>query len=119
MAQYVPIVDGASAYNDSHTGKTDVLLVRNALYISSIDSNLIPPFIMRMRGALVNDAPKIHCASPTVEDHLIGFEDIDLRIQLQLKGIFSVFHHRTPTSDELQGCDKVFLAPASMLLIGK
>ena len=72
-----------------------------------------PPFIMRMRGVVVNDVPKIHCKDPTREDHSISFEDNELRIQLQLKGIFSLFHHRIPTSAELQGCDKVFLTPDS------
>ena len=62
---------------------------------------------------VVKDTSKIHCTIPTVEDHSISFEDIGLRIQLQLKGIFSIFHHRVPTSDKLQGCDKVFLTPDS------
>ena len=64
---------------------------------------------MRMRGIIVKDTPKIHCVASTVEDHSISFEDGDLRIQLQLKGVFSFFHHRVPTSDKLQGCNKVFL----------
>ena len=76
-------------------------------------SNLIPPFIMRVGGVIGKDTPKIHCKTPTLEDHLISFVDIDLRIKLQLKGIFSIFHHRVSTSDELQGCDKVFLTPDS------
>lgn len=108
VAEDVSIVDCAIAYDDPETGKTYVLFVRNALYIPSMDSNLIPPFIMRMRGVIFRDIPKIHCLVPTVEDHSTSFEDIDLRIQLQLKGIFSFFHHRVPTSDELQGYDKVF-----------
>ena len=113
VAEDVPIVDGAIAYDDPITGKTYILLVRNALYIQSMSHNLIPPFIMRMRGVIVNDIPKIHCKEPTVRDHAICFEDIDLRIQLRLQGIFSVFHHRAPTTDELQQCDKVFMTPDS------
>lgn len=88
MAEDVPIVDGAIAYDDPQTGQTYILLMRNALYIPTMHSNLIPSFIMRMRGALVNYVLKIHCVNPTVKDHSIGFEDTDLRIQLQLKGIF-------------------------------
>lgn len=113
VAEDVPIVDGAIAYDDPISGKTYILLVRNALYIQSMSHNLIPPFIMRMRGVIVNDVPKIHCKEPTVRDHAICFEDIDLRIQLRLQGIFSVFHHRAPTTDELQQCDKVFMTPDS------
>ena len=113
VAEDVPTVDGAVANDDPVSGKTYVLLVRNALYIHSKKHNLIPPFIMRIRGVIVNDVPKIHCKDPTVRDHAICFEGIDLRIQLHLQGIFSVFHHRAPTSDELQQCDKVFMTPDS------
>ena len=113
IADDVAIVDGAIAYDDPDTGKTYVVLVRNAPYIPSMDSDLIPPFIMRISGIKVKDTPKVYCTAPIVEDHLISFEDINLRIQLQLKGIFSFFYHRIPTSDELQGCDKVFLMPDS------
>ena len=113
VAEGVPIVDGAISYDDPISGKTYVLLVRNALYIQSMPHNLIPPFIMRMRGVIVNDVPKIHCKEQTVRDHAICFEDIDLRIQLHLQGIFSVFHHRAPTTDELHQCDKVFMTPDS------
>ena len=111
IAENVPIVDGAIAYDDSKTGKTYILLVRNALYIPTMETNLIPPFIMRMRGVIVKDVPKIHCVNPTIEDHSISFDGIPLRIQLHLNGIFSVFHSRAPQRDELQQCDKVFLTP--------
>ena len=82
ITEDVPIVDGAIVYDDSHTGETYVLLVKYTLYIPSMDSNLLTPFIMRMGGVIVIDTPKIHCKDLTVEDNSIYFGKINLRIQL-------------------------------------
>jgi hypothetical protein len=113
QANNVPIVDGAIAYDDPYTGETFLLLIRNALYIPSMDVNLIPPFIMRAGGVIVNDVLKIHCSNPTTSDHSISFQSHDLRIPLSLNGTFSYFHHRIPTSDKIHGCDKIFITPDS------
>ena len=111
VAKDVPIVDGAIAYDCPYSRNTYILLVRNALSIPSMENNLIPPFIMREGGVIVNDVPKFQCKDPSVEDHAITFETCDLRIPMQLHGTFSYFHTRTPTSEELHHCDKVFLCP--------
>jgi hypothetical protein len=72
-AENVPIVDGAIVYEDPHTGEPFILIVQNALYIPSMQINLLPPFIMRVGGVKVNDVPKIHCNYPTTSDHCISF----------------------------------------------
>ena len=101
VASNVPIVDGAIAYDCPTSRETYILIVRNALYMPSMEINLIPPFIMRAGGVQVNDIPKIHCDDPTKHDHCISFNDIDLRIPLQLFGTFSYFHTRKPMAQEL------------------
>ena len=111
IASNVPIVDGAIAYDCPTTKETYILIVRNALYMPSMDLNLIPPFIMRAGGVQVNEVPKIHCDDPTSNDHCISFKDIDLRIPLQLFGTFSYFHTRKPMTQELHDKDKVFITP--------
>ena len=111
IAENVPIVDAALAYDCPHSGATTILLVRNALHIPSMPHNLIPPFIMRAGNVIVNDIPKIQVHHPTKDDHCILFEDSDLRIPLQLIGTFSYFHTRAPTMEELHRCDKVFITP--------
>lgn len=113
VAENVPVVDGAIAYDDPFTGQVYILICRNALYIPSMDNNLLPPFIMRAGGVRINDVPKIHCINPQITDHCISFENHDLIIPLQLKGTFSYFHHHLPMSDELHGCDKIFITPDS------
>ena len=113
VAKNVPIVNGAVAYDCPYSRETYVLVVRNALHIPSMENNLIPPFIMRQGRVIVNDVPKFQCKDPTVQDHSISFETCDLRIPLQLKGTFSYFHTRLPTTEELYHRDKVFITPDS------
>ena len=54
----VPIVDAAIAYDCPRTHQTYILIVRNALYVESMKENLIPPFIPREAGLIVNECPK-------------------------------------------------------------
>ena len=109
----VPVVDAAIAYDCQYQHKTFLFIIRNALHIPDIEHNLIPPFIMREAGLIVKDTAKIHIADPDSSDHAISFPDIDLRVPLQLWGVFSFFHSRMPTSDEIAHCDKVFITPDS------
>ena len=51
IASDVPIVDAALAYDCPFTNETYILIIRNALYIESMNHNLIPPFIMREGGS--------------------------------------------------------------------
>ena len=62
----------------AHTHKTYLLVARNALYVPSMQNNLLPPFILREAGLHVNDVPKIHVSSPTIDDHMIGTDDLSL-----------------------------------------
>ena len=108
----IPIVDAAVAYDCPFTHKTFILIGRNILHISTLDHNLLPPFILREAGLVVNDKPKIHSDMPTVEDHSIYAPDVDLRIPLKLNGIFSYFHTRKPTPEEIQNCrDHIIITP--------
>ena len=68
------------------------------VYIPSIQHNLIPPFIIREAGVIVNDVPKIHCQVSTKDDHAIIFSKDDLRTPLKLFGVFSYFYTFVPTA---------------------
>ena len=111
VARKVPIVDGAIAYDCPYTMKTYILIMKNALYIPSLDHNLIPPFILREAGIYVNEVPKIQKPNPTADDHSIRIDELNLRIPLKLNGIFSYFHSRKPTREDLLSCDNAFLTP--------
>ena len=101
VLQSVPIVHAVIKYECDVTGETYFLVFKNALYVPSMDHNLIPPFIMREAGVVVNDVPKIHCDPPRNDDHCIIFKDANLRIPLKLDGVFSYFESTTPTQQEL------------------
>lgn len=111
----IPVVDGALAYDCPYTHQTYILIARNVLSVPTIEHNLIPPFIMREAGIIVNDTPKIHKEDPSIDDHAIIIpHESNLRIPLQLNGVFSFFHTRCPTADEIRYCDnKIFITPDS------
>ena len=97
VANDIPIIDRDLAYDYPCAGKVYVLMFRNDPYVPSMGHNLIPSFIMRDGGVIVNDAPKIHSEDPVVFYYCISFDHSNLRIPLQLNGVFSYFHTRVPT----------------------
>ena len=84
----VPIVDAAVAYDCPFSGRTILMVARNALYVESMDHNLFPPFIMCKAGLEVDEQAKIHTTQPSKEHHSVYCKEIDLRIPLKIEGIF-------------------------------
>ena len=105
----VDVVDAVVAYDCEYTGKTFMLVLRNALHFPSMDISLIPPFIMRLAGIEVNECPKFLAKSPSIEHHSMYFPDNHLRIPLQLHGIISYLSVRSPSQDELSSCPEPIL----------
>ena len=97
----VPIVDAVVLYECPWTGQCHILVCMNALQVVNMANNLVPPFIMREAGLVVNDVPKIHVSEPDTKDHSIFFPKTDLLIQLSLWGVFSYFPTRKPTMKDL------------------
>ena len=98
----VEVVNAVMQYDSPLDGREYMLVIQNALYVPSMSNNLIPPFIMRENGIIVNECAKIHCEDPTREDHAIIFKGYDLCIPLQLHGIFSYFVTRKPDVESLE-----------------
>ena len=93
--EMVEIVDVAMAYDDPVTLITTIFVMRNALYVPSMDYNLVPPFMMREAGLIVDETPKIQMAGDaTIENHSIFDPVTNVRIHLKLNGIFSYFMTR-------------------------
>ena len=100
MVSNFPIVGGTLACDCPYSGEICVLMITNALYVLSMDHNLIPPFIMISGDIIIDDVPKIHCEDPAVEDNCILFDQSDQRTPLQLNDVISYFHARVPTEME-------------------
>ena len=71
------------------------MVARNALYVESMDHNIVPPFIMREEGLEVDEQAKIHTPQPSKENHSVYCKEIKLRIPLKIEGIFSVQNDAT------------------------
>ncbi len=97
----VPLVDAVIVYED-RAGRVYLLVMYNALYIPSMEHHLIPPFLLREAGLIVNDVPKIQSEYPTEDTHSIFDRSTGLRIPLQLHGIFSCFTCRGMTKEEME-----------------
>ena len=105
----LPLVDAALMYTCEYTNKECLIIVRNELYVPSVDINLIPPFIVRESGVVINYKPKIHVSNPSLDDYAIIFVKENMRILLKLNGIFSYFETTTPIPEQVRNCGEVFL----------
>ena len=98
----VEIGDVAMAHDDPRKGITYILVMRNALLISTMDHNLILPFLIREVGLFLDETPKCHAPSPSVTNHLIIDSDTGMHIHMELNGIFSYFLTRQLTIDKME-----------------
>ena len=109
----VPIIDCILAYDCPLTNQVYLLVLRNALYVESMEENLISPFILREAGLEVNECAKQHCKNreATDEDHTIISREIGLRIPMDIRSTFSYFITRKPSEDEIDIGVPCFITP--------
>ena len=98
----VPIVDCVVAHDCPYSKKTYYIAMYNVLYIKGMKENLIPPFVVRRQGNIVNDIPKIQIIDPTEKDHCLILDDMRVNIPLKLDGTISYFVTRKPSIDEYE-----------------
>ena len=97
----VKVVDCAIAHDCPYSGNRRLIIMYNALYVPEMHHNLVPPFVVRRKGNVINDVPKIQCRDPTEDDHAICFADTGVRITLQLINTTSYFDSVRPTLHEV------------------
>jgi hypothetical protein len=85
----VPLVD--AAVRSDRYGRVYIRLIQNALYVPSLDHNLLPPFMMREAGVIVKDNTNIQLDDPSEEDHALTFSETGFRIPLSLWEVLSYF----------------------------
>ena len=99
----IPVVDAVVVFDNPYgSGESYFLVMYNALYIPSMSHHLIPPFLLREAGLLVNDMPKIHSHDPDLSTHTIFDPRTKMRIHLKLNGIFSYFKCRAIAPREFE-----------------
>ena len=95
------IVDVAVMYDCLNTQRTYIIIAINVLHVPSMKHNLIPPFVMREAGLVVNDTEMIHVKDTSHEYYSIYDDKTGLRILLQLSGVFLYFQTRKPSIEDL------------------
>ena len=74
-----------------------------------MSNNLLPPSMLREAGITINEFPKIHVSSLTVEHHSIMFQETNFRIPLSLYGTFSYFPTTKPSIKDLEEPEDVYV----------
>ena len=105
----VELVDVALKYECPYSSEVKILIIRRGLYVPSMTHNLLPLFMLREAGIHINEVPKIHVASPTVEHHAITFQETNFRIPLTLHCTFSYFPTSKPSTQELEEPEDVYI----------
>ena len=105
------------AYDCKRTKQVYLLVLRNVLYIESMDDNLIPPFILREAGLIVNERAKIYWepGTTTEEDHTIREQHTGLFITMNLSSIFSYFPTMKPDEDDIEDGVVVIMIPVGVV----
>ncbi len=67
----VEIDDAMMAYDDPISHTTYLLVMRNALSVPSMGHNLIPLFLIREAGLVLDEMPKFQFDTPTIDNHAI------------------------------------------------
>ena len=98
----VPIVTGATAYDDPISGTTKILVFHESLYYGTkLDHSLINPNQIRSYGIPLWDNPFDDRQPTQIE------VQPDLKIPLTPQGTKLLFKTRVPTSQELADCEHI------------
>lgn len=105
----VPIVTGATAYDDPDTGTTFILVFNESLYYGErLDHSLINPNQVRSYGIPFWDNPFDTSRTLSIE------VDNTLHIPLRTFGTKIAFRTRVPSEAELRNCEHVHMMSASI-----
>ena len=101
------------AYDCKRTNQVYLLVLRNVLYIESMEDNIIPPFILTEAGLIVNERAKIHCkpSTATEEDLTIQERGTGVFITMSLRSIFSYFPTRKQDEEDIEDGVVVVMTP--------
>ena len=103
----VPIVSGATAWDDPATGVTYLLIFHEALYYGTkLSHSLINPNQVRAHGIDFWD-------NPFDKSKEICIEMDDIQIELNMRGTKVLFESRAPTDEEIASCPRIEMTSKS------
>ena len=70
----VPIVDTIVAYYDPINGEMYLLIIKNALHVSFMLSNLIPPFLLHLAGVEIDECISFYQENQILKIMLFSLE---------------------------------------------
>ena len=79
-----------------------IFVIYNALYFQNMDTNLLPPIMMRISGLDVDECPKFLSSKPMERNHSVYLQMLDIRLQLQIEGTISYLPTRRPLKVKLK-----------------
>ena len=102
----VPIVSGATVWDDPVTGQTYILVINEGLYYGNkMYHSLINPNQIRAYGIPLWDNAYDLSRNGELSIEL----DEAVKVQMKTQGTKIIFESRAPTKQELKGCTKIYL----------
>ena len=108
----LPTVSGALAYNDPNSGAAIMLIVHQAISVTTMSNNLLCPMQIRMNDVELNDTPKFLTENPMNKTQAISGRDQDGRehtIPFTLCGVTSYIPICKPSIEQFETCPRIEL----------
>jgi hypothetical protein len=103
-------VSAALGYVIPETGKNVLLIIHQAIFLPTLDHNLLSNMQIILHDAVVNENPKFQSTETTSLSHTISVrgDEVDdvFVIPLDLFGVVSCFPTFKPSQDELETCPR-------------
>jgi hypothetical protein len=110
-------VSAALEYDLPESGRTVCLILYQAIYLPTLQHNLLCPMQMRLHGVVVNETPRFQCEIIIESSHSVVVQGVSgdetITIPLFLKGVTSCMTTRKPTKFEFENCDHFELTAES------
>ena len=108
----LPTVSDALAYDDPSSGVAIMLIVHQAISVTTMNNNLLCPMQARMNDVELNDTPKFLTKNPMSKTHVISGLDQDGHehiIPFTLCGVTSYIPTHKPSREEFDTCPRIEL----------
>ena len=96
------VVTASAAYDFEYTVKTFILVIYNALYFQNMDTNLVPPIMIRLSGLYADKRPKLLSRKQTEINQYVYFPMLDMSLIFHIEGTILYLITQKPLKVELK-----------------